>query len=484
MSTVDAPGHDPSYEPGPGDPPGRAAGARRAARVAGRQAGRTAAAAARGSAIAARATARRVRRATHAEGAGETGLGRLIELHGVSAGGDAMIAVALAGTLFFSVPLGEARGRVALYLLVTMAPFAVLAPVIGPALDRVRRGRRYAIAATLGLRAVLAWMMADALPSGGPEDTWRLYPAAFGSLVASRAYGVLRAAAVPRILPSGYGLVRANSRLSIAGLAAAAVAAGVAAGLSKLMAPSASLRAAALVFLVGAIVAWQLPRRLDAPQTDEARMSEDEAEPPSGTSATKRRRRVSVGPAVVLGVRANAVLRALAGFTIMFLAFRLRDDPVGGVGGTTAIALVAVAMGVGGGVGTAIGSRLGRRPPEPTLYALLAVVTAACALGAWFYGLPGVLGVSAASGLAQSLGKLSLDALVQRDVPEEVRASAFARSETVLQLGWVTGAGVGIVVPGEVRWVFAGVAVVLLAATVAVWQTRHRGRQSRRPHRP
>jgi MFS family permease len=146
-----------------------------------------------------------------------------------------------------------------------MAPFAVLAPVIGPALDRVRRGRRYAIAATLALRAVLAWIMADSLAAGaGSEDEWRLYPAAFGSLVASRAYGVMRAAAVPRILPSGYGLVRANSRLSIAGLAAGALAAGAAAGISRLMGPSASLRTATLVFLVGAFLAWQLPRRLDA----------------------------------------------------------------------------------------------------------------------------------------------------------------------------------------------------------------------------
>jgi hypothetical protein len=41
------------------------------------------------------------------------------------------VAVALAGTLFFSVPIGEARSRVALYLLLTMLPFALLVPVAG-----------------------------------------------------------------------------------------------------------------------------------------------------------------------------------------------------------------------------------------------------------------------------------------------------------------------------------------------------------------
>ena len=79
------------------------------------------------------ATWRRVRRATTAQGAGESGLAKVIELHAVSAAGDALVLLALANTVFFSVPVGEARGRVALYLLVTMLPFSILAPDPGPA---------------------------------------------------------------------------------------------------------------------------------------------------------------------------------------------------------------------------------------------------------------------------------------------------------------------------------------------------------------
>lgn len=73
-------------------------------------------------------TARGIRKVTHAHGAGESGLGKLIELHGVNGAGDVMITVALASTVFFSVPTDEARGRVALYLAITMAPFTLLAP--------------------------------------------------------------------------------------------------------------------------------------------------------------------------------------------------------------------------------------------------------------------------------------------------------------------------------------------------------------------
>ncbi len=59
---------------------------------------------------------------------GEVGMVRLFDLHAVSCAGDTLIAIGLAGTIFFNVPLGEARSKVALYLLVTMVPFAMLAP--------------------------------------------------------------------------------------------------------------------------------------------------------------------------------------------------------------------------------------------------------------------------------------------------------------------------------------------------------------------
>ncbi len=186
--------------------------ARRAGRVVGRALRRPFTGAARG-----------VRRATHAHGAGESGLGKLIELHAVNSAGDVMITIALASTVFFSVPTDEARGRVALYLAVTMAPFALLAPVIGPLLDRVPHGRRAAMAGAMLARALLALTMSGAVATGGLE----LYPAALGVLVASKAYGVVRSAVVPRLLPPRISLVKANSRVTLAGLLATGVAAPI-----------------------------------------------------------------------------------------------------------------------------------------------------------------------------------------------------------------------------------------------------------------
>src|SRR4051794_9634249 len=242
--------------PGPPEPGSARTGA------AGRRAATASRTALRGTARAARATARRVGAAAGAEGAGESGLSRVLGLNAVSAAGDALVLLSLATTVFFSVPVGEARSRVALYLAVTMLPFSVMAPVIGPLLDRFRHGRRYALALTFVSRAFLAWVMAGAVAGG--KEGFALYPAAFGHLVASKAYGVARAAATPRVLPAGLSLVTANSRVLLGGIAAVTVVTPLGVGLMRLTGPEWSLRLAFVVFAVGAALALALPARVDS----------------------------------------------------------------------------------------------------------------------------------------------------------------------------------------------------------------------------
>ena len=116
------------------------------------------------------------------------------------------------------------------------------------------------------------------------------------------------------------------------------------------------------------------------------------------------------------------------------------------------------------------------RAPEVVIVVVLAILTVAATAGAFVYGVATVLGVALAAGLAQSLGKLSLDAIVQRDVPEAVRTSAFARSETLLQLSWVVGGGVGIALPlnGRLGLGLAAVGLVtMLGLTLRSTRARH-----------
>ncbi len=430
--------------------------------------------------------ARGIRKVTHAQGAGESGLGRLIELHGVNGAGDVMITVALASTVFFSVPTDEARGRVALYLAVTMLPFTLLAPVVGPLLDRLPHGRRAAMAGSMLARAVLALVLSGAVATGSLE----MYPAALGVLVASKAYGVVRSAVVPRLLPQGFSLVKANSRVTLGGLLATGVAAPVGAGL-QMIGPGWPLYGACLLFLGGAFLSFRLPPKVDSARgerrallaadeqhlaaavdarwdpvttddkTDDKTDSTDNKEEEKDTDGErgdgergkgKERRRKgpglrTVGPAVTHALAANACVRCQSGFLIFFLAFLLREHPLTGQSAAVSLAVVGVAAGAGNALGTAVGAWLRARAPEVIIVTVVGALVAVAVSAAVFFGAAVVAVLGAVAGFTQALAKLSLDALIQRDVPELVRTSAFARSETLLQMAWVVGGAIGIALP-------------------------------------
>ncbi|MFI0779734.1 MFS transporter [Streptomyces sp. NPDC021212] len=472
------------------------------------------------------ATGRGIRRATHAHGAGESGLGKLIELHAVNSAGDMLITVALASTVFFSVPTDEARGRVALYLTITLAPFAVLAPVVGPLLDRVPHGRRAAMAGSMLTRALLALTMAGAVVGGGLE----LYPAALGVLVSSKAYGVVRSAVVPRLLPPRFSLVKANSRVTLAGLLATGAAAPVGAGLHQL-GPGWPLYGAFAIFMAGAFLSFTLPHKVDSSKGEaKARLTSGEhhfghraagdravgdraagahasgpktvpagagapevvtvADPRPGggtpnpgrdggrfgrfgrsgtfgrwfsggfTGRGKKPGLRTVGPSVLHALQACSSLKALSGFLTLYLAFLLREHPVGGLSPEFSLGLVAVAAGGGNALGTAIGAWLRERGPELIIAVVLTSALGVIVFSAVLYSAVTVAVVAATAGVSLALGKLSLDALIQRDVPEEVRTSAFSRSETTLQMAWVVGGAVGISLP------LSGVVGMAAAATM------------------
>ncbi|MEU6809053.1 MFS transporter [Streptomyces sp. NPDC046831] len=414
-------------------------------------------------------TARGIRKATHAHGAGESGLGKLIELHAVNGAGDVMITVALASTVFFSVPTDEARGRVALYLAITMAPFTVLAPVIGPLLDRLPHGRRAAMAGAMLTRALLALIIAGAAASGSLE----LYPAALGVLVASKAYGVVRSAVVPRLLPPRFSLVKANSRVTLGGLLATGVAAPVGAGLQALGSRW-PLYGAFLIFVAGTFLSFSLPPKVDSAKGEgRALLAAGEQGHAHGPRRKPARRPGlrSVGTAVTHALGANASLRCLSGFLIFFLAFLLREHPLTGASAAVSLGIVGVAAGAGNAIGTAVGAWLRSRAPELIIVTVVAVVLGAAIAAAVFFSTFLVACLAAVAGFAQALAKLSLDALIQRDVPEAVRTSAFARSETLLQMAWVLGGAIGIVLPlNGVLGLSVGAALV-----AAGWLTTVRG---------
>ena len=226
---------------------------------------------ARVGASASRGAGRVVQRMTGASGARRTGLSNLIELTAASSVGDAFVAVALAGTLFFNASVSQARSQVAIALLVTMAPFAVLAPLIGPLLDRLQQGRRFILAGTLLARGALCWGMAGAVFY---HDSVTLLPAAFGVLVMQKAYGVTRSAITPRLLPREITLVTANARTGLASLIASTLGALLAAGLEYVIGGGSGgaawvLRAGTVIYLAAMALCFRVPEQVDLPLEQE-----------------------------------------------------------------------------------------------------------------------------------------------------------------------------------------------------------------------
>lgn len=360
--------------------------------------------------------AQRVRAAAGADGADRSGLAALIGTQALSSAADALVAVALASTAFFEVSAEAARGKMALYLLLTLLPFSLLVPVAGPVLDRFPHSRRNVLALTTAARGLVAWMLAGSLAS------LALYPQALAVLVLQRAYGVARAAAVVRVRPPALGLIASNARLNIASLVSSGIAAAVGVAISNTLGSDWDLRLAAVLFLVGGAAALRLPIHVDDAMSSEVRRSARF----SMSSAPRHIKQALVG---------TLSLRAISGLLTLGLAILLKAH---GASAPTVGLVLGAAVG-GGLVGTTLASRLtAERTARLTAVALLAP-TVACLLAAALGGTTFAALAVGSVGLGASLGKYALDASLQTHVPPPQMGSAFALSETALQLGWALG---------------------------------------------
>lgn len=363
---------------------------------------------------------------------GGTGFRDLAVAHVTSAAGDVLVTVALAGTLFFSVPSAEARGNVVLYLLLTVAPFAVIGPLLGRVLDRHASATRGALVGSAILRvaaAVLAILLIDGM--------W-LFPVAFALLVLSRVHGIARNALLPVALDQPTQLVAGNARLAMISVVGGMVAAPVGAAAVWLVDGRAALVVAALVFGVAGLSGRLLPRIEDV----------------DGPPAT-RTIRLHLPRPVRLAQVATAVVRLINGFLLLLLAFAFKDRG----GGVLDLGAVLGAGGLGFALAAVTSPRLQRHlREEPMVVAALAVEAAAAFIAGLWFGLPAAAALAAAAGFAWGTGKLAFDGLLQDSVPDERRGAAFTRSETLFQLAWVLGAVLptGLPMPTSLGLALAG----------------------------
>ncbi len=374
-----------------------------------------------------------------------TPFARLVYAQAAGACGDACILVSMAGSIFFSSPTSAARGKVLLFLLITMTPFVIVAPVLGPALDRMKGGRRLFLVSSAAGRALLCVALAMYISKPAPEGLL-VYPLAFGVLVLQKGSTIAKSALVPALVKDDGELVTANSRLALINAVGAFVGAAPAFVVYKLFGADWSLRFGAVVFVAATILAIQIPRtRLRAPANEQLqKLERDEMHTPS----------------ILLGSSAMATLRASVGFLAFFAAFSLKHDLL-------ALGMAGAAAYIGNFLGVVIAPRLRRSFREEVILASSLVLPAAFTLlGALVAGSVGFVLAAFTIGIGAAAGRLGFDSLLQRDGPDAARGRAFAKFETRFQLVWVIGGMIAIIPFAKQMGLFL-LAVVLGFAAVS-----------------
>ncbi len=363
---------------------------------------------------------------------------RLAIAHVVGVCGDLFVTIALADSLFFSAATSESRVRVLAYLALTMAPFVVIAPLLGPALDRTLGGRRVLFMVTAILRGLIAFSMA-----GHIDDNW-LYPLAFASLVCSKSQNIAKASLVPAVVDRAEELVLANSRLALLSVLGGTLAAPVAGSLSRLAGADWVLRVGAFVFLAAGILASAIPkaRQIGRPEsvTDRAALHV---------------------PSIVAAGSAMGFVRGAVGFMTFFGAFLLKDkDEPAWVFG-----LLIATSALGNGIGTVVAPKLRRRfREEPIMVGAMIVPGVLLVFAARDFGRVWLaVGASMVAGGA-ACARLAFDSLVQRDAHDAARGRAFARFETRFQLVWVAGGVLAVLFPSKGSGGLFLIAVTMLAS--------------------
>lgn len=380
---------------------------------------------------------------------------RLARAHVFLLAGDTLVALALAGSLFFSIDPDAARWRVALYLLLTVAPFAVVTPLIGPMLDRAAGGRRVMVFLSGAIRAVVALLMMRYL------NSLLLFPLAFTMLVLGKSYHVAKSAIVPSTISTSDELVKANSRLSLLSGIAGGLAA-VPGGLALLIGGAEWVCALAmLTFVAGSVLSLRLPPAevVERPATEEEKVE-------------------LRGAGIILAASAMGIMRGIVGFVTFLIAFTLRGSQIrpyvegagaevgamirDGLGyATTTIATGSPAWHFGvaaalAGIGTPLGALLTPTlrktlSEERIIMGSLALVTGVGALSMLFGGIVGAAAIALGVAVGSSAGKLGFDSILQRDAPDADRGRSFARFESRFQLIWVFGAAIPVVIPIPAR---------------------------------
>ena len=172
--------------------------------------------------------------------------------------------------------------------------------------------------------------------------------------------------------------------------------------------------------------------------------------------------RQPLGRNIITALWGNCTIKVMVGFLFLYPAFVAKSHDKSGWEQLLILGLIGAAAAIGNFGGNFASARLQLGHPAQLVVRSTIAVTAVALATA----LTGKLMVAALAALvtsaASAVAKASLDASLQDDLPEESRASAFGRSESLLQLAWVAGGATGVLVYTQLHVGFTVISAVLI----------------------
>ncbi|MFN2389131.1 MAG: MFS transporter [Actinomycetota bacterium] len=348
------------------------------------------------------------------------------------------IAQAVFADILVLDPLAQGTpGKILLLFSLTLLPYSAIAPFMGVFVDRWRR-RNVLLGTNLARAVLLATLPLWARPL--PRDV-ALSIGLLSLLAAGRLFLTTKSAVLPVLLHEHH-LLRGNALSSGGGMICALAGGILGVVLTGNLPPEAAFAACGFVYLGAAVTGTRISDPLAHERARTAGLAKALlavlAELASGARAIYRRAGARLPLVGIFILRTIGMFIAIAAILIIKETFPGTDDRFGRL---SVSALALGAAGIGAFAGAVTAPLVGRRMSEPRMVLLgFGISGLAILVLGGVAAVPGLLALTFAAGYGGFIAKVSVDALVQQNIPDRFRGRAFSLYDILYNLASVAAA--------------------------------------------
>jgi hypothetical protein len=370
-----------------------------------------------------------------------TRLGKLAMVHGLSVAGDAFLNVTLAGSAFLSVDISQARYRVAMSLLVTILPFALLASVISKTLQKVNKAQFVIIAFGLLSRAALFFAIAN-LYNGKTITNKNLVLSlvlALGVLIVSKTHYAVKNSSVAVVVNESHKFASANSRLTLVQAVAGGLGVAFASLFFAVFNAKVTLIVGACLYILDVFLVFRFGfitrgiKRKEKAQIVRKRGIND--------IDSKLYKQLKYFSSLI------AISRFCIGLVTFACAFKFRNE-------TMNLAIVGGSAVLVNFLSTVLVPFVMKRmKPQILIVLQIPIIVSGCLLAVFLGGVWAAVAVVICIAVGNSFARNGFDVFVQ-SLDDFDQSAYFTDIEGKLQFAWVLGALIGVLVPIPLRFTF------------------------------